>query len=81
MPGAAISLSPVSSGCARCRVCRCFGYPAALGLDPLVLLRFPEFSSANIRRLVYLRATVSILVPLWVAYFAYLPAHTVLEFS
>ena len=44
----------------------------------LLLLRFPEL---NIRRVLYLQTAISALVPLWVAYFVYLPAHTVLEFS
>src|SRR6266850_6427484 len=44
----------------------------------LLLLRFPEIT---VRRLLYLQTAISALVPLWVAYFVYLPAHTVLEFS
>ena len=44
----------------------------------LLLLRFPEIT---VRRFLYLQTAISALVPLWVAYFVYLPAHTVLEFS
>jgi len=43
-----------------------------------ISLRFPEL---NIRRPLYLQTSISALVPLWVAYFVYLPAHTILEFS
>jgi hypothetical protein len=43
------------------------------------LLRFPHLSS--IRWLVFVQISIAVGVPLWVAYFIYLPAHTVLEFS
>ncbi len=52
---------------------------AAIALGgALISLRFPE---PTIRRSLYLQTSISALVPLWVAYFVYLPAHTVLEFS
>ncbi len=44
----------------------------------MISLRFPEL---HIRRFLYLQTSISALVPLWVAYSVYLPAHTVLEFS
>ena len=50
-----------------------------VGFTAWALLRFPEISS--VRRLVYLQVAISAGVPLWMAYFIYLPAHTVLEFS
>ena len=47
----------------------------------VLLLRFGELYPADIRWLVFSSAIFSVLIQLWVAYFLYLPAHTVLEFS
>jgi len=46
-----------------------------------LLLRFGWLYPVDIKWLLYFSLTFSVLCQLWSAYFFYLPAHTVLEFS
>jgi hypothetical protein len=46
-----------------------------------VLFRFGALYPVDHRWLLYLSVSVAVLSPLWTAYFLYLPAHTVLEFT
>src|SRR6266850_2496726 len=58
----------------------CFATTIAAGAA-LVLLRSRGLYPVDIRWLLYFSMTLSVLYPLWFAYFLYRPAHTVLEFS
>jgi hypothetical protein len=58
----------------------CFATTTAAGAA-LVLLRSRGLYPVDIRWLLYFSTTFSVLYLLWFAYFFYLPAHTVLEFS
>jgi hypothetical protein len=46
-----------------------------------VLLRFGGLFPADVRWSLYFSVSFSVLSPLWIAYFVYLPAHTILEFT
>jgi len=58
----------------------CFATTIAAGAA-LVLLRSRGLYPVDIRWLLYFSMTLSVLYPLWFAYFLYRAAHTVLEFS